>query len=186
MNTKELTKAEAGIVVAQIAERLERFYKLVWLSQTQWDELFDRPEIESETEQEQNDRLVKIGEQNDANLVSEMNIPAGVLYPRDGLPQKVTAEALKLAKRWVAGKVSPEELAIEWETACDFDHWNIGWVFVEMPSVEFGYDGDDDESFMQFVRIGSRNFQGSKIIPPSPESVYMVDLVNKWNATCEG
>jgi hypothetical protein len=59
-------------------------------------------------------------------------------------------------------------------------------VFVEMPSVEFGYDGDDIESFMQFVKIGSRNFRGSKLISPCDESCYMAVFVNKWNATCEG
>jgi hypothetical protein len=189
MNTKDLTKAEAGIVVAQIAERLERFYKfhgqLIEINDNICKSL-EQIKCDNEMWAREWKRLFN---ERSVELASAMQVPIDVFTEifngEFGHLTNVTRDAVKLAKMWAAGKVSPKDLSYEWEVAVDIFHWNIGWVFVEMPSVEFGSDGDDEESFMRFVRIGSRNFKGSKLIPPLPECCYMADFVNKWNAMCE-
>lgn len=145
-NTRELTKTEVDIAVAQIADRLTRVIEFA-NSLAECDEDWDSLDADSPTV---------------AKYRAQFSIPEGVHPMADECAPRSTIKAVgKLIRKWVRGELSKDACAMMYLESVEVFEYDISWVFMEEPS--FFYDDrliDLPASCVRFIDIGSRNFKG--------------------------
>jgi hypothetical protein len=186
-HTRELTKTEIDIAVAQIADRLKRFFAFYNAALNAFEdtarEFYDP---DSTTEEE----LMELKANQAWNtelkgLSEEYQVPIETVVVVDGfIDERHFKGTVSKARRWVKGQMSPEELTTMWEEAVDLYHYNIGWVLMESPSFGRHQDekGSDESVFLKFMEIGCRNHSGSKLIDVSgPRNTLIACHEIQWN-----
>ena len=199
--TRELTKTEAKIAIAQIEDRLFRLNKAQTEKQKFEDAERDRFNAlnldENSEEYKKADRdLCDRCFQNTQKLISKYDIPNGVyLFGRDETRDASIPISWwkKLISKWVNGKCTLEELEdMEWEAGemDEFDHY---WVFLEEASNYYARERrkEDDQlaskietkwwseiQTLKMLQIGFRNMKMPvKIEPESLMSMFYTGFV---------
>jgi len=156
--TRELTKTEIDIAVAQIADRLMRVHQFSnALDQCMED--YNDEDPECPVFRKYRDRF---------------GIPEGV-HPmvEERAPRSYLKTVEKLIRKWVRGELSRDSCAMMYLESVEVFEYDISWVFMEEPS--FFYDDrliDLHASCVRFIDIGSRNFKGK----PSTLTVSLLTL----------
>jgi len=144
--TRELTKTEIDIAVAQIADRLTRAVQFA-IALDECEEDFDESDPACPVVRKYRDRF---------------SIPEGV-HPM--VWERPTPDAVdgirKHIRKWVRGLLPANECALIYLESVEMDEYDISWVFMEEPS--FFYTDrviDLKASCVRFCEIGSRKLRG--------------------------
>jgi hypothetical protein len=156
--TRELTKTEIDIAVAQIADRLMRFVRFAEDINRHNDKILDQDDEREDL------KLVDYHVKTSWSRFAELhNIPDGV-HPMfdEALTTHNVKDVSAHIRKWVRGILSPEDCDILITYASIWNEYDLGWVFMDSPS--FYYQGDaciEKENFAKFLEIGSRNYKGN-------------------------
>jgi len=156
--SRELTKTEIDIAVAQIVDRLTRVIRFA-------DDVNRHNRAVEDGAQSISEKVyVEYDDPKSwAQFAEKHDIPDGV-HPMfcEALSMDDIKDVSTYVRRWVRGILSPHDCAVLVMYADIWNEYDLGWVFMEKPS--FNYRGDEcvqDENFEQFKSIGSRNYKGN-------------------------
>lgn len=157
-HTRELTKTEVDIAVAQIADRLTRVIKFAEDINRHNDAVPD-----DVVDDESGPLVGYYNPSSWAVFAAKYDIPDGV-HPLfdEALRMDEIKDVSAHIRKWVRGILSPHDCAILVMYADIWNEYDLGWVFLGKPS--FNYRGElcvQSENFKQFTEIGSRLYKGN-------------------------
>ena len=153
-HSRELTKTEIDIAVAQINDRLVRVVKFAEDINTYNDSIED----------DDSEALVSYQEPSSwSSFAAKHDIPDGV-HPLfcEAIRMDEIKDVSAHIRKWVRGILSRDDCELLVLYACQWNEYDFGWVFMGTPS--FYYTSKKEahtENHKRFVEIGSRNYKGN-------------------------
>jgi len=156
--TRELTKTEIDIAVAQIADRLTRVIRFAEDINRHNDAVSD------DVADDKSGPFVGYHNPSSwAEFAAKHDIPHGV-HPLfdEALRIDEIKDVSAHIRKWVRGNLSRHDCELLVLYASEWNEYDFGWVFMESPG--FNYSNKSDaglENRKRFVEIGSRNYKGN-------------------------